>query len=154
MKVAIGGDHAGFELKEALRAHIGSLGFETVDEGATTYDPLDDYPDFALAVARAVVEGKAQRGVVICGSGIGAGIAANKVKGIRAGICAEPYSAHQGVEHDDMNVVVIGARVTGIEVAKEIVAAFLGAAFSGEDRHVRRLNKVLEIEATSLHPDA
>lgn len=149
MRVAIGGDHAGFELKEALRAFIDELGYETVDEGATQFDALDDYPDFALAVAKAVVADRADRGIVICGSGIGAGIAANKVRGVRAGICAEPYSAHQGVEHDDMNVVVVGSRVTGIEVAKEIVRAFLGAKFSGEERHVRRLNKVLEIEATA-----
>lgn len=154
MLVAIGGDHAGFELKEALRLFIDELGYETVDEGAYQYEALDDYPDLALSVAKAVISGKAERGVVICGSGIGAGIAANKVKGIRAGICAEPYSAHQGVEHDDMNVVVVGSRVTGIEVAKEIVRAFLAAKFSGEERHVRRLNKVLEIEAVELHPIA
>ncbi|HLK13575.1 MAG TPA: ribose 5-phosphate isomerase B [Fimbriimonadaceae bacterium] len=149
MKVAIGGDHAGFELKEALREYIGKLGHETLDEGAFKYDALDDYPDFAYAVARAVVDGTVDRGVVVCGSGIGAGIAANKVRGIRAGICAEPYSAHQGVEHDDMNVVVVGSRVTGIEVAKEIVEAFLRARFSGEERHLRRLTKVLEIEANA-----
>ena len=123
MRVAIGGDHAGFELKEALRSYITELGYEIFDEGAFSYEPLDDYPDFALAVARAVVSDKVDRGVLICGSGIGASIAANKVVGVRAGVCAEPYSAHQGVEHDDMNIVVIGSRVTGIEVAKEIVNA-------------------------------
>ncbi|MHB8637016.1 MAG: ribose 5-phosphate isomerase B [Fimbriimonadaceae bacterium] len=154
MRVAIGGDHAGFELKEALRVYIGELGYQTFDEGAYTYEPLDDYPDFALAVARAVVSDKVDRGVLICGSGIGAGVAANKVVGVRAGICAEPYSGHQGVEHDDMNVVVIGSRVTGIEVAKEIVRAFLSAKFSGEERHVRRLNKVLEMEADAFNSDA
>ena len=154
MRVAIGGDHAGFELKEALRSYITELGYEQVDEGAYTYEPLDDYPDFALAVAKAVVSDQVDRGVLICGSGIGASIAANKVVGIRAGVCAEPYSAHQGVEHDDMNVVVVGSRVTGIEVAKEIVKAFLGAKFSGEERHLRRLNKVLEIEADAFSSDA
>jgi ribose 5-phosphate isomerase B len=147
MRVAIGGDHAGFELKKALRSYIAELGHETLDEGAYQYEALDDYPDFALAVAKAVINGRADRGVLICGSGIGASVAANKVVGIRAGVCAEPYSAHQGVEHDDVNVVVVGSRVTGIEVAKEIVRAFLGATFSGEERHLRRLNKVLEIEA-------
>ena len=154
MRVAIGGDHAGFELKEALRSYITELGYEIFDEGAFSYEPLDDYPDFALAVARAVVSDKVDRGVLICGSGIGASIAANKVVGVRAGVCAEPYSAHQGVEHDDMNIVVIGSRVTGIEVAKEIVNAFLGARFTGEERHLRRLNKVLEIEADAFSSDA
>src|SRR5208282_4182028 len=120
MRVAIGGDHAGFELKQALSAYISDLGYELTNEGAFTYEPLDDYPDFAYAVAKAVASDKVDRGVLICGSGVGASIAANKVVGIRAGVCAEPYSAHQGVEHDDMNVVVVGSRVTGIEVAKEI----------------------------------
>ena len=147
MRVGIGADHAGFELKEALAAHILSLGYELEDVGAEAYDPVDDYPDFAALLAEAVVSERVDKGVLICGSGIGASIAANKVKGIRAGVCAEPYSAHQGVEHDDMNVVVVGSRVTGVEVAKEIVAAFLAAEFSGEARHVRRLNKVLEMEA-------
>jgi ribose 5-phosphate isomerase B len=153
MRVAIGGDHAGFELKEALRSYIAELGYETLDEGAYKYESLDDYPDFALAVAKAVVSDKVDRGVLVCGSGIGASIAANKVIGIRAGVCAEPYSAHQGVEHDDMNVVVVGSRVTGIEVAKEIVKSFLGASFTGEERHLRRLNKVLEIEADACSPE-
>ena len=154
MRVAIGGDHAGFELKEALRSYITELGYEIFDEGAFSYEPLDDYPDFALAVAKAVVSDIVDRGVLICGSGIGASIAANKVVGVRAGVCAEPYSAHQGVEHDDMNIVVIGSRVTGIEVAKEIVKAFLCARFTGEERHLRRLNKVLEIEADAFSSDA
>jgi ribose 5-phosphate isomerase B len=147
VKVLIAADHAGFELKNDLKAFLESLGYEMIDLGALTYEALDDYPDFAYALAKALVGGEGDRGVLICGSGIGASIAANKVKGVRAGVCAEPYSAHQGVEHDDVNVVVIGSRVTGIEVAKEIVKSFLGAEFSGEERHVRRLNKVLEIEA-------
>jgi ribose 5-phosphate isomerase B len=152
MKVAIGGDHAGFELKEALREFISELGYETVDDGAYQYESLDDYPDFSLKVAQSITQGRADKGVLICGSGVGASIAANKVRGIRASVCAEPYSGHQGVEHDDMNIVVIGSRVTGIEVAKEIVRSFLAASFSGEERHVRRLNKVLEIEADNFAP--
>lgn len=150
MRAAIGADHAGFDLKEELKAFIEKLGYEVDDYGAQSYDALDDYPDFAEKVAKAAAAKKCDKAVLICGSGIGASIAANKVAGVRAGVCAEPYSAHQGVEHDDMNVVVIGSRVTGIEVAKEIVASFLGAKFSGEDRHIRRLNKVLEIERESL----
>lgn len=147
MKVLIAADHAGFELKNELKGFVEALGHDVIDLGASHYDALDDYPDFARILATSLVEGEGERGVLICGSGIGAGIAANKVRGIRAGICAEPYSAHQGVEHDDMNVVVVGSRVTGIEVAKEIVKSFLGATFSGEERHIRRLNKVLEIES-------
>lgn len=150
MKIAIGADHAGFELKEELKAFAETLGHDVEDLGAHEYNGQDDYPDFAAAVAHEVAGGRVERGVLICGSGIGASIAANKVVGIRAGVCAEPYSAHQGVEHDDMNIVVVGSRVTGIEVAKEIVAAFLGAEFTGEERHIRRLNKVLEIEQSSL----
>lgn len=149
MKIAVGADHAGFELKEFLKNEIEKAGFEVMDMGATQYDALDDYPDFAALVAEEVSQHNADRGVLVCGSGIGASIAANKVKGVRAGLCAEPYSAHQGVEHDDMNIVVLGSRVTGIEVAKEIVKSFLGAEFTGEERHVRRLNKVLEIEAAN-----
>jgi ribose 5-phosphate isomerase B len=147
MRVAIGGDHAGFELKNELAAFAVSLGHEVEDLGACSYDALDDYPDFAFLVAQSVAKQEVERGILICGSGVGASIAANKVRGVRASVCCEPYSAHQGVEHDDMNVVVVGSRVTGVEVAKEIVASFLRAQFSGEERHVRRLNKVLEIEA-------
>lgn len=150
MTIAIGADHAGFDLKEELKRHIESLGFDIEDFGAHHYDAQDDYPDFARLTAEAVASGKYAKGVLICGSGIGASVAANKVVGIRAGVCAEPYSAHQGVEHDDMNIVVVGSRVTGIEVAKEIMASFLKAQFSGEERHVRRLNKLLEIERDSL----
>lgn len=146
MRLAIGSDHAGFELKGCLGELARGLGHQVVDVGAASYQADDDYPDFAEAVAVAVAGGDAARGILVCGSGIGASIAANKVCGIRAGLCAETYSAHQGVEHDDMNVVVLGSRVTGVEVAKEIVRAFLGAAFTGEARHKRRLNKVLAIE--------
>ena len=153
MRIGIAADHAGFELKQELAEHIIGLGYELDDLGAHEYNALDDYPDFSLKLAEAVRDEKIDRGVLICGSGIGASIAANKVRGIRAGVCGEPYSAHQGVEHDDMNVVVVGSRITGVEVAKEIVSSFLGAQFSGEERHVRRLNKVLEIEAMALKGD-
>lgn len=146
MKIAIGADHAGFEMKEELKRDIEAAGHDVLDLGAHTYEPLDDYPDFAAAVAKAVTSQEADRGVIICGSGIGASVAANKVKGIRAGVVYESYAAHQGVEHDDMNVLVLGSRVVGIEVAREALKAFLGAEFSGEERHVRRLNKVLLIE--------
>jgi len=147
MTIALGADHAGFELKQKLRAELEQEGFDIVDLGAAEYDALDDYPDFAYAVAHAVAMKKAERGIVVCGSGVGASIAANKVKGARAGIATDTYSARQGVEHDDMNVLAVGARITGIEVVREIVKSFLAAEFSGEERHVRRLNKVLEIEA-------
>jgi len=154
MNIGIGADHAGFELKESLVPFIESLGHEVTDLGAYEYDSDDDYPDFALRVAEAVRDEKVDRGVLICGSGIGASIAANKVPGVRAGVCGEPYSGHQGVEHDDVNIVVVGSRITGIEVVKEIVAAFLNAQFSGESRHVRRLNKIFEIEAEFMKPNS
>jgi ribose 5-phosphate isomerase B len=146
MKIALGADHAGFEMKEELKKDIEAGGHEVVDLGAHAYEPLDDYPDFAEAVALSVADQESDRGVVICGSGIGASIAANKIKGVRAGCVNESYAAHQGVEHDDMNVLVLGSRVLGIEVAREALKAFLAAEFSGEERHIRRLNKVLLIE--------
>lgn len=150
MRVAIGADHGGYLLKEELSSWLKEKGFQVVDVGAHDLDALDDYPDFARAVASKVASGQAERGIVICGSGIGACIVANKVKGIRAGICHDTYSAHQGVEHDDMNVVCLGARIIGVELAKEIVTAFLEARFSGEDRHRRRLQKVMDIEREAL----
>ena len=150
MKIGLGADPAGLELQEFLGKRIVALGHELLDLGAYEYDAVDDYPDFAERVAKAVVDGTVDRGVLVCGSGIGASIAANKVVGVRAGVCTEPYSAHQGVEHDDVNVLVVGSRVIGIEVANEILASFLKAEFSGEERHVRRLNKVLMIEKNSL----
>ncbi|MDR3687782.1 MAG: ribose 5-phosphate isomerase B [Fimbriimonas sp.] len=150
MKIALGSDHAGFELKEYLSGKISALDHEVIDLGAHSYDPHDDYPDFAERVGQAVATHEVDRGVVICGSGVGASIAANKIVGVRAGICTDTYSAHQGVEHDDMNVLVLAARITGIEVANEILVNFLRAEFSGEERHVRRLNKVLLIERNSL----
>ena len=149
MRVAIGADHAGFALKgEAVRL-AREWGHETLDLGAWAYDADDDYPDFAAAVARAVAEGAAERGVVVCGSGVGASIAANKVAGARAAMCHDTYSARQGVEHDDMNVLCVGARVIGPETAREALAAFLGAQFTGEERHRRRLAKVQALEASA-----
>ena len=146
LRVAIGADHGGFELKSVLAAQLRELGHDVVDLGAHTYDAQDDYPDFAGAVARRVAE-EAGRGVIVCGSGVGACVAANKVKGIRASVCHDTYSARQGVEHDDMNVLCLGARIVGEELAKEVLAAFMEAEFSGETRHRRRLNKVLALEA-------
>ena len=149
-QVVIGADHAGFSLKQELLPWLESLGCQVTDVGAFIYDPVDDYPDFTAEVARRVASGEADRGVVICGSGVGSSVAANKFPGVRAGLCHDTYSAHQGVEHDDVNVLCIGARVIGIEVAMEVIRAFLGARFSEEERHVRRLSKVLRIEETHL----
>ncbi|MEW6137782.1 MAG: ribose 5-phosphate isomerase B [Thermodesulfobacteriota bacterium] len=145
MRIAVGCDHAGFDLKEAVTAMVRSLGHEVIDCGTSSPDPVD-YPDFAEAVGRAVQEGKADRGIIVCGSGVGACVAANKMRGIRAGVCHDTYSAHQGVEHDDMNVLCLGARVVGSAVASELVKAFVTARFSSEDRHVRRLAKVMRLE--------
>ncbi|MFI5108164.1 MAG: ribose 5-phosphate isomerase B [Terriglobales bacterium] len=145
MRVAIAADHAGFPLKQELAPWLRSSGHEVIDLGTTSTEPVD-YPDFAEAVAHAVLEGQAARGILICGSGVGASVAANKVPGIRAGLCHDTYSAHQGVEHDDMNVLVLGARVIGVELARELVRAFLGAGFTREPRHVRRLGKIRAIE--------
>ena len=149
MKIAMASDHAGLVLKDSLKPLVAQLGHEIVDVGAHTNDPLDDYPDFALLLGQAIVAGTAQRGLLFCGSGIGASVAANKITGIRAGNCTDHYSAHQGVEHDDMNVLVIGGRIVGGAVAEEMVRAFLAAKFTGEPRHQRRLDKVLAIERTN-----
>jgi transaldolase/glucose-6-phosphate isomerase len=143
--VAIGSDHAGFELKETLRGYLKDLRHDVLDLGTHGTAPVD-YPDYAEAVGDAVRRGKAERGIMICGSGVGASVAANKVPGIRAGLCHDTYSAHQGVEHDDMNVLVLGGRVIGVEMARELVRAFLGARFTGDDRHLRRLTKVVAME--------
>lgn len=145
MKIAVASDHAGFDLKQQLLQHIASLGHEVEDAGTCSTEPVD-YPDFAEALARRVVGGTSERGVLICGSGVGASVAANKIPGIRAGICHDTYSAHQGVEHDDMNVLVLGSRIIGSALAKELVEHFLGAKFTNEERHVRRLAKVRAIE--------
>src|SRR6516162_5567945 len=145
MKIAIGADHAGFELKEAVKQLLLELKHEVLDLGTHSTEPTD-YPDSAEAVGLAVREGKAERGILCCGSGVGASVAANKFPGIRAGLCHDHYSAHQGVEHDDMNVLVMGGRVIGELVALELVTAFLNAKYSGEERHERRLKKVIAIE--------
>jgi ribose 5-phosphate isomerase B len=146
MKIVIGSDHAGFQLKVAMGDVFRALGQEVLDVGAFNENP-SDYPDFAEAVGRAVLDGKADRGVLICGSGVGASVAANKLTGIRAAVCHDTYSAHQGVEHDDMNVLVLGSRIIGVKLAEDLVKAFLGARFTNEDRHVRRLNKIRAMEA-------
>jgi ribose 5-phosphate isomerase B len=145
MRVVIGSDHAGFGLKSQLIPLLAGLRHEGLDVGTDSTNPVD-YPDFAEAVGHAVLQGQAERGVLICGSGVGASVAANKLPGIRAGLCHDTYSAHQGVEHDDMNVLVLGARVIGPAVAEELVRAFLSAQFTGEAKHVRRLEKVHELE--------
>src|SRR5438132_412032 len=146
MKIVLGSDHAGLDLKNLLVKDLTSAGHEVVDVGTCTPDPVD-YPDYAVKVGRGVLDGQGERGILVCGSGVGAAIAANKMHGIRAAICHDVYSAHQGVEHDDMNVLVLGSRVIGPELALECSLTFLGAQFSGEPRHRRRLDKVLAIEA-------
>ena len=147
LKIAIGADHGGLLLKDDLTPWLRAQGFEMLDVGAAALDPVDDYPDYAVAVARAVAAGDCQRGIIICGSGVGACIVANKVPGVRASIAHDVYTAAQGVEHDDMNVLCLGARVIGPEAARELVTAFLGTSFTAEERHLRRLNKMLRIEA-------
>jgi ribose 5-phosphate isomerase B len=146
MKVVMGSDHAGFQLKVAMGELLRSLGHDVLDVGAFDEKP-SDYPDFAEKVGRAILDGKSERGVLICGSGVGASVAANKLPGIRAGMCHDTYSAHQGVEHDDISVLVLGSRVIGVALAHDLVLAFLGAKFTNEERHVRRLGKVKALEA-------
>lgn len=148
MRVAIGADHGGFPLKRGLVEFLRGRGFQVLDLGTFSEEPVD-YPDFARAVGEAVRSGEAERGILICGSGVGACVAANKLGGIRASLAHDTYSAHQGVEHDDMNVLCLGARVIGPELAAELVGAFLGARFSGEERHRRRLAKVAALESAS-----
>jgi RpiB/LacA/LacB family sugar-phosphate isomerase len=149
MRLVLGSDHAGYLLKQELIEYLRHLGHEILDVGTCSSAPVD-YPDFAEAVAGAVLDGRAERGVMICGSGVGASVAVNKIPGIRAAICHDGYSAHQGVEHDNMNVLVLGSRVIGGELAKDLVRDFLRATFSGEERHVRRLQKVKAIEGRYL----
>jgi len=149
MRIAFAADHAGASLKNELIRRLRALGLdhEWIDLGGDGSDPEDDYPDFAQRLGESIVAGKADRGILICGSGVGASVAANKIRGIRSAVCHDTYSAHQGVEHDDMNVLTLGSRVIGPEAALECAVAFLGATFSGEPRHRRRLGKVLAIEA-------
>ena len=146
MKIAIGSDHAGFILKTKIISFLKNNGFDIIDVGTNNSDTSVDYPDFAKEVSLKIVKGEAEKGIIICGSGVGASIAANKIKGIRAAICHDTYSAHQGVEHDDMNVLCLGGRIIGEELAKEIVLSFLKAKFSNEERHIRRLNKIKKLE--------
>jgi ribose 5-phosphate isomerase B len=145
MKVAIGADHAGFPLKGEVLELVRGLGHEAIDLGTDSTDPVD-YPDIARAVGEAIQAGRAERGVLLCGSGVGAAIAATKMRGIRSGVCHDTYSAHQSVEHDDVNVLALGARIVGAALALELVSAFLKASYSGEERHARRLRKVAELE--------
>lgn len=151
MKLVIASDHAGFELKEEVRAHLAKAGHDVADLGAFRLEPEDDYPDFAQRVGEAIHAGEAPRGIVICGSGVGVSIAANKIPGVRAAMCHDTYSAHQGVEHDDMNVLVLGARIVGTSLAYELVDTFLKAQFiTGEERFTRRFKKLMAIEAKYL----
>jgi RpiB/LacA/LacB family sugar-phosphate isomerase len=145
MLVAVGSDHAGYDLKQFIIRSLKQQGHEVLDVG-TDSSAAVDYPDFAEKVGRAVLDGRAERGVLICGSGVGASVAANKLRGIRAGLCHDTYSAHQGVEHDNMNVLVLGSRIIGTETARECVHAFLSAEFTHEVRHVRRLAKIDVLE--------
>ena len=150
MKVALAADHAGYPLKEQILALLKAEGYDVHDFGTDDPTKPADYPDFAEMVCTALMEGQAERGIVVCGSGVGVTVAANKFPGIRASMCHDNYSAHQGVEHDDMNVLCVGARIIGAEPAKEIVRSFLKAKFTGEERHTRRLNKVKAIESKFL----
>ena len=151
MRVAFSADHAGAAFKDDLMRGLAAagLGHELIDLGGDGTDPTDDYPDFAQRLGQAIQDGAADRGILICGSGVGASVAANKMRSIRAAVCHDTYSAHQGVEHDDMNVLTLGARVIGPEPGFECAVAFLGATFSGEPRHKRRLDKVLAMEAAA-----
>jgi RpiB/LacA/LacB family sugar-phosphate isomerase len=151
MRVGIATDHGGFELKEELAAYLRKAGHELVDMGAFSVNPGDDYPDFVIPLARAVAAGKVERGIAVCGSGVGASVCANKIPGIRAALIEDHYSAHQGVEHDDMNILCIGGRVMGFVVAQELVDAFLAARFTREERHMRRLAKVAALESQPVH---
>ncbi len=150
MRVTLGSDHAGFELKQNLLKHLQDHGYQVIDVGTDSTAPVD-YPDFAEAVAASVLRGDSERGILICGSGVGASVAINKVPGIRAGLCHDSYSAHQGVEHDDMNVLVLGARIIGTELARDLSLIFLNARFTAEERHQRRLAKILRIEQRYAH---
>ena len=150
MKVGIAADHGGYELKMILLSFLENAGYEMMDFGAFDLEVKDDYPDYVIPLSKAVADGKVQRGIAICGSGVGASIAANKVNGVRAALIHDHFSAHQGVEDDNMNVICLGGRVTGFMAAEELILTFLEASFSGEERHLRRLEKVKEVEETYL----
>jgi len=147
MRITVGADHGGYPLNERVIQELDHAGHEIIDFGTHVGSRPDDYPDYALKVGQTIQRGEADIGILICGSGVGAAVAANKLQGIRAALCGDTYSAHQSREHDDCNVLCLGARVTGVELALEIVRAFVAARFTGEDRHLRRLKKVAEIEA-------
>lgn len=147
MKVAIASDHAGYDLKIAILPYLSKLGYELIDLGADTADVPSDYPDFARKVAEKLLSGECERGLLVCGSGAGVSIAANKIKGIYAALCHDTYSAHQCVEHDGTNVLCMGSRVIGIELAREVAKSFLAARFTDEERHVRRTSKIKAIES-------
>lgn len=151
MRIVIGSDHEGFELKRDLAAFLEKEGHSIVDVGTSSTEPVD-YPDYSEAVGQAVLSGQAERGILLCGSGVGAAAAANKLPGIRASVCHDTYSAHQGVEHDDMNVLVLGGLVVGRALARELAAAYLSARFSGEERHRRRLEKIRALERRYAAP--
>jgi ribose 5-phosphate isomerase B len=151
MRIVIGADHAGFELKQNLREYLRHLGHEVIDAGTDSADAVD-YPDCAEALSKVLLNGAAERGVFICGSGVGASVSANKIPGIRAGLCHDTYAARQGVEHDDMNVLVLGARVIGVALAHELVNNFLAAEFCGEERHRRRVEKIKALENRYCKP--
>lgn len=150
MKVIIGSDHAGFSYKTLLIASLKEAGYDTIDKGTDNENNADDYPDRAAEVATALLKGEGDKGILICGSAVGVSIAANKFKGIRAGVCHDTYSAHQSVEHDNVNILCLGERVIGIELAKDIVHTFLNATFSNAPRHTRRLEKILSIEDKNM----
>ena len=150
MRIAIAADHAGFHLKELLINFLKEMGHEVINVGALEFNPADDYPDFTLAASLQVIAKTAERGIVLCGSGVGTSIVANKVRGIRASLCHDIYSARQGVEHDDMNLLCLGARIVEEELAKEIVSVFVSSVFTGDERHIRRLKKVSEIEENNM----
>jgi ribose 5-phosphate isomerase B len=150
MKIAIAADHAGYTLKQTVVKDLEETGHEVIDVGTHRPEESDDYPDFVQLACEAVRQRRAERAVIVCGSGVGAAIAANKFPGIRAGLCHDHYSAHQGVEHDDMNVLCLGARIIGEALAREIIRAFIAAEFSGDQRHVRRVNKIKALEAKFL----
>ena len=146
MKIAIAADHGGFELKNNILSFLKEKEYDVLDLGNKKYDTSDDYPDFAIPLAKAIVDGQAEKGILICGSGVGACIAANKIKGARASVCHDVYSAHQGVEHDDMNILCLGARIIGNKLAEDLVFAFINAKFQTKERYIRRLEKVKNLE--------
>lgn len=145
-KIGIAGDHGGYELKEYLKKELEKLGYETVDYGNLAFDKDDDYPDYVIPLAEAIVLNQVERGIAVCGSGVGACIAANRIKGVRACLICDTFSARQGVEDDDMNLICLGGRITGSHLAAEIIKAFLNAGFSGKERHLRRLGKISSLE--------